>query len=166
MDDSGVVLYGVRGLQRDTGTTGFFETSGRVMFDQLLVGGRFVYRGGLVEGIVAYDIAGNTSEPGPSSTECTFAPEPDAGPEAGASDAATSLDAGVPIVSMDASTLDAPGSLDAASSIDASPCPGSGCGLAEARRRGLSDLRARPPGRRAPRALAWPHEPRHERVDP
>jgi hypothetical protein len=64
---------------------------------------------------------------------------------------------------MDASTLDAPGSLDAASSIDASPCPGSGCGLAEARRRGLSDLRARPPGRRAPRALAWRRGSRRSR---
>ncbi len=108
-DDSGVVIYPASGLTRRADVEGFYETSGRVMFDTLFFSGRRVARGGFVGHVVAWDIAGNASEPGPASPGCPppddaaiDTSEPDAAIDAAGLDAASELDAGTPSLDRDA----------------------------------------------------------------
>ncbi len=79
-DDSGVVLYATSaGLRRSAGSETAVVTSGSVMFGRLIngSGSGFVSPGSPPTSVVAVDIAGNASEPGPTSASCV--PVPDAG---------------------------------------------------------------------------------------
>lgn len=86
-DDSRLVLYRGRGLQRQN-TLATFQDSGDVMFGVIFTGGALAHRGSGVTSVVAVDIAGNESDPGPAGDWCppeAFVP-PDAGFDAGPSD--------------------------------------------------------------------------------
>jgi hypothetical protein len=78
-DDHGVVLYAsAAGLSRSAGSTTAVVTSGSVMFGGLILGTGigFVTPGSAPTSVVAIDIAGNASEPGPYSASCV--PQPGA----------------------------------------------------------------------------------------
>ena len=86
-DDSGVVLYAGAGpLRRGAGAESATLTSGSVMFGQLIngTGTGTITPGGLPTSVVAYDIAGNSSAPGPSGTSCVPTPDAGLGPAADA----------------------------------------------------------------------------------